>query len=112
VLDPRVRSLLLTHAIPSWQSIVDAEDYSVSLDWFVPGILQHFDLPDLLASIAPRPVWIYGAVDADGKPISESALRSAWLERVPEHSSVFTTLFLGVGPDHDEDLYPAWLQNA
>ncbi len=112
VLDSRVRSLLLTHSVPSWQSIVDAEDYSVSLDWFVQGILQHFDLPDLLASIAPRPVWIYDAVDADGQAISESTLRDAYLQRVAQNSSVFDTLRLGVGPDDDEELYAAWLRNT
>jgi cephalosporin-C deacetylase-like acetyl esterase len=112
VLDPRVHSLLLTHAISSWQSIVDAENYSVTLDWFIPGILQHFDLPDILASMAPRPIWVYDAVDADGDPISESALRDVFLKRVPVHSSVFTTLRLGVGPDNDEDLFSTWLQNT
>lgn len=112
VLDPRVGSLLLTRAIPSWQSIIEAEDYSVSLDWFIPGILQNFDLPDLLASVAPRPVWIYDAVDADGQPISESALRDIYLQRIPERSSVFTTLRLGVAPDHHEDLYAEWLQKT
>lgn len=112
VLDPRVCSLLLTRAIPSWESIIEAEDYTVSLDWFVPGILQNFDLPDLLASVAPRPVWIYDAVNADGQPISESALRDIYLQRVPERSSAFRTLRLGVAPEHEEDLYAEWLQKT
>jgi cephalosporin-C deacetylase-like acetyl esterase len=112
LLDERVRSILLTHAIPSYQSIVDSEDYSVSLDWFVPGILQHFDLPDILASISPRPVWIYNSVDADGKPISKTTARDCFLQRVPENSPAFSTLRFGVGPKNEEDLYSNWLQNA
>lgn len=112
VLDSRVRSLLLTRAFPSWKSIVDAEDYSVPLDWFVPGVLQHYDLPDLVASVAPRPVWIYDAVDPLGRPLSESAVRKIYLQRIPEHSSVYSTLRFGVGPDREEDLYSEWLQKA
>jgi cephalosporin-C deacetylase-like acetyl esterase len=112
LLDERVRSILVRHAFPSYRSIVDSEDYSVSLDWFVPGILQHFDLPDILASISPRPVWIYDAVDADGKPMSETAVRDCYLERVPEHSPVFSTLRFGVGSTDEDDLYSSWLQNT
>jgi len=112
LLDERVQSILLTQSIPSYQSIVDAEDYSVTLDWFLPGILQHFDLPDILASLSPRPVWIYDAVDADGKPLSKSAARDCYLQRVPEHSSAFRTLRFGVGPKNESDLYSNWLQNA
>jgi hypothetical protein len=112
LLDERVRSILITHAVFSYRSIVDSEDYSVSLDWFVPGILQHFDLPDILASISPRPVWIYNAVDANGKAISETALRDCYLQRVPEHSPVFSTLRFGVGPKDEDDLYSSWLQST
>ena len=112
LLDERVRSILLTQAILSYQSLVDCEDYSVSLDWFVPGILQHFDLPDILASMSPRPVWIYDAVDGDGKPVSETTARDAYLQRVPEHSSAFRTLRFGVELKNEADLYSSWLQNA
>jgi hypothetical protein len=112
LLDERVRSILLTQAIPSYQSIVDSEDYSVTLDWFVPGILQHFDLPDILASLSPRPVWIYNAVDADGKPLSKAAARDCYLQRVPENSPAFSTLRFGDGPKNEAELYSNWLQNA
>ncbi|HEV2273742.1 MAG TPA: acetylxylan esterase [Acidobacteriaceae bacterium] len=111
LLEDRVRSLLIRHAIPSYQSIVDAEDYSVSLDWFVPGILEHFDLPDLLASMHPRPVWIDDAIDANGKPIPESAVRDCYRQRLPENSPVFDTLQFGVAPS-GEDLYSRWLRNT
>lgn len=110
LLDERVRSVLARRTITSYQSIVDAENYSVSLDWFVTGILLHFDLPDILACIHPRPVWIYDAVDADGKPIPESAVHNSFLRRVPENSPVYGTLRFGVGPEKEEDLYSQWLR--
>ena len=39
----------------------------MSLPWIglSPGILQHFDIPDIAAAIYPRPVWVINAVDAE-----------------------------------------------
>ena len=63
--------------------------------------------------LLPHPVRISGiVVDADGKPLSKSAARDCYLQRVPEHSSAFRTLRFGVGPKNESDLYSNWLQNA
>ena len=82
VLDQRIRSILLTRMLVSYMSIVQSTDYSLQLDWFVPGILRHFDVPDLSAAVYPRPVWIADAVDALGTTLPAHDVRQCYAQRV------------------------------
>jgi hypothetical protein len=75
-LDDRVRSVLIRQAPSTYLSIVESEEYSLTLDWFVPGILEHFDLPEVAAAMAPRPAWIVDAVDAQGSILPEATVRA------------------------------------
>lgn len=78
VLDDRPRSLLLDSILTDYFSIVASEDYSLPLDWFVPGILRRFDLPDLVAAMSPRPCWLLNAVGAGGETLPESRIRQIY----------------------------------
>jgi dienelactone hydrolase len=66
-LAPRVDSVYLSGGLISYRSIVDTEDYFYPFANFVPNLLQHTDLPDVIAGLAPRPVTLAGSVDAAGK---------------------------------------------
>jgi len=44
----------------------------------VPGVLAFYDLPDLAAALAPRPLTVHSAVDPVGKPIAREELEKAW----------------------------------
>ena len=112
LLDDRVRSILIREAIPAYQSIVDAEDYTVSLDWFLPGILEHFDLPDILAAASPRPVWICDAVDSEGKAMTESKAREYYFGRAAADSPVYKTLQFRAETKGEDELYNQWLRNT
>ena len=68
-LAPRVDSLYLAGGLISYRSIVDTEDYSYSFANFVPKLLEHTDLPEVIAGLAPRPVALAGTVDAAGKRV-------------------------------------------
>jgi hypothetical protein len=37
----------------------------------IPGVLQSYDLPDLVTALAPRPVWIVNSLDTLGNPIPQ-----------------------------------------
>ena len=39
------------------------------LSTVVPGVLKSYDLPDLAASLAPRPLAIRAPVDSTGEPV-------------------------------------------
>jgi hypothetical protein len=54
VLSPLVQQVTL-HGVPdSYTSIAEAETYAWPLSSFVPGILQHFDLPDVYAALGNK----------------------------------------------------------
>jgi hypothetical protein len=65
-LDGRIDELYLSAPLVSYRSILETEEYSVPFSNFVPSILRHKDLPEIAASITPRPVLMAGVVDAKG----------------------------------------------
>ena len=85
-LDRKVQSLLLRDVPLTYQSIVRTENYALELEWFVPGILKHFDLPDIIAAISPRPVWINNPSNGDGTTMQEAHAIEQYHERVSAKS--------------------------
>ncbi|MGB6109789.1 MAG: hypothetical protein WBG35_01610, partial [Acidobacteriaceae bacterium] len=112
VLDQRIRSILLTRMLISYMSIVQSTGYSLQLDWFVPGILRHFDVPDLSAAVYPRPVWIVDAVDADGTTLTEQDVHQSYAQRIPDTSAVMRKLRILNTSQQDSEIYRDWLRNS
>jgi cephalosporin-C deacetylase-like acetyl esterase len=110
-LDESVQSVLIQRTLATYFSVVDSEDYSLALDWFVPRILQHFDIPDIAAAIYPRPVWVINALDADGTVLPESVVRARYTQRVPEASIALKRFCVRTGVD-DDDGYVDWLKQS
>jgi hypothetical protein len=65
-LEPEINRLYLAGGLSSYRNIIETEDYRHTFANFLPNILAHTDLPDLIAGLAPRRVLIRGAVDAKG----------------------------------------------
>jgi cephalosporin-C deacetylase-like acetyl esterase len=70
-IEPKIASLHLSRPLVSWRSLVEQESYNHPFANFLPGILRTTDLPQIAASLAPRPVTI------SGLPASASSLYSA-----------------------------------
>ena len=62
----------------SWSSVARTPITINQLTNVVPGALKVYDLPDLAAAIAPRPLTVRAPLDPAGKPISQTALEEAW----------------------------------
>jgi hypothetical protein len=77
-LDKNIGELYLAGGLVSFRSIVDTEDYDCSFANFVPNLLRHTDLPDVAASLAPRPVTLAGTVDASGSAMASAAVRGIY----------------------------------
>lgn len=77
-LDPAISRLYLARGLVSFQSVVETEIYRTSFANFVPGFLNHTDLPEIAASIAPRPVVLAGAVDGAGAEADPAAVRKQY----------------------------------
>ncbi|MCS7314123.1 MAG: acetylxylan esterase [Bryobacterales bacterium] len=57
-LEPRVARVAAEGSVLSYMDIVRAPLHENMTELIVPGLLRHFDLPDLAAAVAPRPLWL------------------------------------------------------
>ena len=77
-LDDRIEEVTLEGMVLSWSSVVRTPISRNQLANVVPGALKSYDLPDLAAATAPRPLTIRNPVDAAGKPVSQAGLEAAY----------------------------------
>jgi len=54
----------------------------VELSWLISGILREFDLPDLVAALAPRRCSLLNAVGPLGEILPESVLRMRFKDAI------------------------------
>ncbi len=112
-LDKRVHSLLLDRSLVSFAALVQTPNYSLDLSWFVPEILQHMDLPDLAAGLAPHSCWIRNSVDADGAPLDRSTVKQRFLEASSGHQELPGNLhFVVESSDDPQSTYLDWLRST
>jgi cephalosporin-C deacetylase-like acetyl esterase len=75
VLDERIQRIALEGMVLSYQAITDRRIHRQVFEDVIVGALTKFDLPDLVASLSPRPVWVVSIVDPLGHRIeAETAL--------------------------------------
>jgi pimeloyl-ACP methyl ester carboxylesterase len=72
-LEPRVKRLTLEGALVSWSAVVRTPVSHDQLTNVVPAALAVYDLPDLAALLAPRPLMIRRPADPTGKPLNRGA---------------------------------------
>jgi dienelactone hydrolase len=77
-LDPQFKEVTLEGMVVSWSSVARATTSENQLANVVPGALKVYDLPDLAAALAPRPLAIKGPVDPMGKPVSQAQLEETY----------------------------------
>jgi pimeloyl-ACP methyl ester carboxylesterase len=77
-LDERLKKIVLERMLGSYQTIVDQKIHRQVFENVVPSVLQFYDLPDLLAAIAPREVWVVNPVDAVGNMVRASEAESKY----------------------------------
>ena len=77
-LDPAIDELYLAAPVLSYRDIVETENYTTPFACFLPGVLLHTDLPDVAASLAPRPVSLAGTVNAAGATVDPAAVHKVY----------------------------------
>jgi hypothetical protein len=113
VLDDRLHSVLLDNPIATYQSVVESETYSLDLSWFLFGVLKHFDIPDLVGSLAPRPCWILNAADSQGKTLAESEVLPLYKKPIEifKQSNAGRPIQFMVYPEREKrKAYDSWLR--
>jgi len=78
VLDPRIKATTLEQSLISWASVARTPVTANQLTNVVPGALRTYDLPELAALLAPRPLTIRQAVDAQRQGVSADAAEQAY----------------------------------
>lgn len=54
LLDPRLHHISIDHVLTSYRSLVDAPLPIGAPEDIIPGVLLHYDLPDLVRALGPR----------------------------------------------------------
>ncbi len=68
VFDSRLRSIALDGMLLSYAAVVNNPIHRQIFEDIVPSALEDFDVPDLVAAIAPRSVWISNPKTPPGPP--------------------------------------------
>jgi hypothetical protein len=67
--DPGLSPVVLTSPLTSWTALVSHKRYRTRhIPHAVPAALEAYDLPDLAATLAPRPLTLINPVDHSGEP--------------------------------------------
>jgi dienelactone hydrolase len=78
VLDSRIRKTTIDGSILSWAAVVESPIGYGQLANAVPGALESYDLPDLAAALAPRPLEIRSPVAPAGGSLTQESLDGAY----------------------------------
>jgi cephalosporin-C deacetylase-like acetyl esterase len=78
VLDNRIRRVALEGMLESYGWIIQHRIHRQIFEQIVPGALKYFDLPDLVAALVSRPVWIVNAANGLGHPVPRDEIRDTY----------------------------------
>jgi cephalosporin-C deacetylase-like acetyl esterase len=77
-LDARIGRLTLDGMLASYDMVVRRAVNRGVFEQVIPGVLKSYDLPDLIAGLAPRQVIIADAVDPVGSPLTLADARTQY----------------------------------
>jgi dienelactone hydrolase len=72
-LDDRIGVVAAFNAVGCYRSLIESDHYRFPPSAFVPGILLHYDLPELAGALSPTPALIANPVDALGQDLPKDA---------------------------------------
>jgi len=74
-IDRRVRGIVVWDSLVSSRSLLEADSYVWPADVFVPNVLPHHDLPELISAL-PCDVAVLNPLDGAGNPLSAQSLEA------------------------------------
>jgi hypothetical protein len=84
LFDNRIRSLALDGMLVSYESVVNERINQGIVDQIIPSALKSFDLPDVIAAIAPRKVAVFNGVNPLGQELTLGRLRQEYTQTAIE----------------------------
>jgi cephalosporin-C deacetylase-like acetyl esterase len=104
VLDSRIRKVMLNGMLTSYESVVNSKLHRRVLEGVVPEMLRSYDLPDLVAALAPRDVWIIGATDPLGHELPANDVKTEYhraIDAFSQQGKSQAIHVIGHSPDQD-----------
>ena len=89
-LDPQIASLYLSGGLGAFRLATEIEVPNQPLANYVPGWLNHTDIPDLISSLAPRKVVWAGPTDAAGKALDSGLANELYRDAISRGTIVLT----------------------
>jgi hypothetical protein len=83
-IDARVTQIVIENTLVSYRMALATGLHKNLSEVAMPGVLNHYDVGDLLTAISPRPVFIVNPVNAMGQPVRDLIVST-------ELSAVFET---------------------
>jgi hypothetical protein len=77
-LDERIRKIALEGMLASYQTIIQQRIHRQIFEQVIPGVLRSYDLPDVVAALAPRQVWVVNGVNALGQRMKLTELKKQY----------------------------------
>lgn len=114
LFDRRIASLAVAGMLSSYDSVVSESFFRGLADQIVPSALTYFDLPDIIAAIAPRRVAIFNSVNPLGQtlPIERMQEQYARSSAAYQAAGAPVSFQLIVHNEHQEPLATALIQWA
>ncbi len=90
VVDRRIRKVVLENMLSSYDSVVENKIHRQVFESVVPGALKFYDLPDLVATLAPREVSIVSGTDPLGHELPAYAIQKEYSRAVEAYRQMRT----------------------
>lgn len=115
-LEPRVARVAVEGSVTSYMAIARAPLHEGLTGAIVPGVLRDFDLPDLAAAVAPRPLWIVDPRTATGAVVAPERARDEYAPavRAYERAGAREAFRVALRPEDRamDAFYEGWLDTA
>jgi cephalosporin-C deacetylase-like acetyl esterase len=77
-LDSRILATVCDRGLLSYRSLTQGDRYQYSADIIIPDVLNHFDLPQVAAAVAPRSLALLAPLDPMMNSVAVDVARSAY----------------------------------
>ena len=84
-MDDRIGKVALEGMLASYQTIIQQRIHRQIFEQVIPGVLRSYDLPDVIAALAPRQIWIVNGVNALGHQVKLTELKKQYAATATLH---------------------------